>query len=127
MEARLLSRLLPAAVALHSKLPFSSPHLRFHALAAHLESASVFVRRGTGRDDLLSISRGFRWKIDKTAVAAAASRREYRKVRSRRVNATKKKKEKELELSVKLCLEEQLPEDPEILVFHICSFYVHTP
>ncbi|XP_073130200.1 endoribonuclease YBEY, chloroplastic-like [Henckelia pumila] len=115
MEARLLSRFLPAAVALHSKLPFSSPHIRFHAIAAHLETASVFGRNGIGRDDLLSISRGFRWRNGKTSVAAAASRREYRKVRSRRVNAPKKKKDKELELSVKICLEEQLPEDPETL------------
>ncbi|XP_073316000.1 endoribonuclease YBEY, chloroplastic-like isoform X2 [Primulina huaijiensis] len=115
MEARILSRLMPAAVDLHSKLPFSSPRLRFHAIAALLETASVSGRRGIGRDDRLSISRRFRWKIEKTAVAAASSRRDYRKVRSRRVNATKKKKEKELELSVKICLEEQLPEDPETL------------
>ncbi|KZV44523.1 hypothetical protein F511_24940, partial [Dorcoceras hygrometricum] len=47
--------------------------------------------------------------------AVAASRREYRKVRPRRVNAPRKKKDKELELSVKICLEEQLPEDPETL------------
>lgn len=46
----------------------------------------------------------------------AAGRREYRKVRSRRVPAAKRSKEKELELSVKICLEEELPEDPEILV-----------
>lgn len=45
-----------------------------------------------------------------------AGRREYRKVRSRRVAAAKKSREKELELSVKICLEEQLPEDPEIMV-----------
>ncbi|XP_073032105.1 endoribonuclease YBEY, chloroplastic-like isoform X2 [Primulina eburnea] len=115
MEARILSRFMPVAVALHSKLPFSSPRLRFHAIAALLETASISGRRGIGCDDRLSISRGFRWKIEKTAVAAAASRRDYRKVRSRRVNATKKKKEKELELSVKICLEEQLPEDPETL------------
>lgn len=40
-----------------------------------------------------------------------ASQREYRKSRKRSL----KKKEKELELSVNICIEEQLPDDPEIV------------
>ncbi|KAL3619661.1 hypothetical protein CASFOL_034573 [Castilleja foliolosa] len=43
---------------------------------------------------------------------AMFSRREYRKFRGRRVAA---KKSKEKELSVKIYVEEQLPEDPEIM------------
>lgn len=42
-----------------------------------------------------------------------AEKREYRNLRRR----SHKKKEKELELDVKICIEEQLPDDPEILVF----------
>jgi len=44
--------------------------------------------------------------------AAGGGKREYRKVRSR----TPKSKKKELELSVPICIEESLPDDPEILV-----------
>ncbi|CAL5206514.1 unnamed protein product [Lathyrus oleraceus] len=43
--------------------------------------------------------------------ANAGGQREYRKVRSR----TPKSKPKELELSVSICIEEDLPDDPEIL------------
>lgn len=42
-----------------------------------------------------------------------ASQREYRKVRRR----PSKSKEKELELNVSICIEEDLPDDAEILVF----------
>jgi hypothetical protein len=44
--------------------------------------------------------------------ASGGGQREYRKVRSR----TPKRKKKELELSVDICIEESLPDDPEILV-----------
>lgn len=44
-----------------------------------------------------------------------ASQREYRKSRKRSL----KKKEKELELSVNICIEEQLPDDPEIVVIYL--------
>lgn len=40
-----------------------------------------------------------------------ASRRDYRKSRQK----TERKKDKQLELDVKICIEEQLPDDPEIL------------
>lgn len=43
----------------------------------------------------------------------AAGQRGYRKVRRR---ATAKSKQKELELNVSICIEEELPDDPEILV-----------
>ncbi|KAI3522440.1 hypothetical protein L1887_00199 [Cichorium endivia] len=43
-----------------------------------------------------------------------ASQRGYRKVRGRPA-ARKKEKGKELELDVRICIEEQLPDDPEIL------------
>ncbi|KAL8226803.1 hypothetical protein R6Q57_016635 [Mikania cordata] len=44
-----------------------------------------------------------------------ASQRGYRKVRGRSLARKKKEKEKELELDVKICVEEQLPDDPEIM------------
>lgn len=51
---------------------------------------------------------------------ARAEQRGYRKVRRR----APKNKEKELELSVDICIEEDLPDDNEILVLHtsISSF-----
>lgn len=53
-----------------------------------------------------------------------AAQRDYRKVRRR----PGKSKEKELQLNVSICVEEQLPDDPEILVaislsFLVCSTY----
>lgn len=51
----------------------------------------------------------------------ASQQREYRKVRRRAV----KSKEKELELNVSICIEEDLPDDPEVLVpFPSVSFIV---
>ncbi|XP_016537650.1 endoribonuclease YBEY, chloroplastic isoform X2 [Capsicum annuum] len=44
---------------------------------------------------------------------AFASQREYRK--SRKLQLKKRHKAKELELSVKICIEEQMPDDPEIV------------
>lgn len=43
-----------------------------------------------------------------------SSQREYRKMR-RRTTKTKEK-EKEIELDVSICIEEDLPDDPEVLV-----------
>lgn len=47
-----------------------------------------------------------------------ASQRGFRKVRGRPTSAARKKQQKgkELELDVKICIEQQLPDDPEILV-----------
>lgn len=47
-----------------------------------------------------------------------AAQRDYRKVRRRAA----KSKEKELELNVSICIEEELPDDPEILVARSLSF-----
>lgn len=51
-----------------------------------------------------------RWSVTGWCGEVFASQRGYRKSRKR----PSKKKEKELELSVKICIEEQLPDDPEI-------------
>ncbi|NP_001310488.1 endoribonuclease YbeY-like [Solanum lycopersicum] len=52
-----------------------------------------------------------RWSVAGWSGKVFASQREYRKSRKRSL----KKKEKELELSVNICIEEQLPDDPEIV------------
>ncbi|KAG6409581.1 hypothetical protein SASPL_127621 [Salvia splendens] len=112
MAARVISRVLPSITALPSRLSHAPPHRRFYALASCAEVASISGRRIFVRD---GGSRIARFGGRNGGVVVAAERREYRKVRRRRVAAAKKTKEKELELSVKICLEEQLPEDPEIL------------
>ncbi|KAK6140750.1 hypothetical protein DH2020_025513 [Rehmannia glutinosa] len=114
MAARVLSRALPSIATLPSKLLSPLPPLRFHVTTSSLETGSLSGRRRFGSCNNSSIACRFGGRNGKVA-AAAAGRREYRKVRSRRVAAAKKSKEKELELSVKICLEEQLPEDPEIM------------
>ncbi|XP_021819479.1 uncharacterized protein LOC110761322 [Prunus avium] len=43
-----------------------------------------------------------------------SSQREYRKMR-RRATKTKEKEKKEIELDVSICIEEDLPDDPEVL------------
>uniref|UniRef100_A0A5B7AM20 Sugar-phosphatase n=1 Tax=Davidia involucrata TaxID=16924 RepID=A0A5B7AM20_DAVIN len=87
----------------------SSSHLRLFpsSIRLYVSSSSldslVFGRRFNAlRCEDRSISRGF-GKI-------FASQRGYRKVRRRPA-----KSKEELELSVKICIEEQLPDDPEIL------------
>ncbi|KAL1552386.1 endoribonuclease YBEY, chloroplastic-like [Salvia divinorum] len=112
MAARVISRVLPSITALPSRLSHPPPHRRFYALASSAEVASISGRRIFVSD---GGSRIARFSGRNGGVVVAAGRREYRKVRSRRVAGAKKSKEKELELSVKICLEEQLPEDPEIL------------
>ncbi|KAK4419915.1 Endoribonuclease YBEY, chloroplastic [Sesamum alatum] len=110
MAARVLSRALPSVTALSSKLP---PPQCFYLTTSCLEAASLVGRRRFNSINNLYIASQFGGRNGNVAVVAG--RREYRKVRTRKVAATKKSKEKELELSVKICLEEQLPEDPEIL------------
>lgn len=98
-------------MALPSKLSSPPPHRCSYAPASYSEAAFI-IRRRRFVSDIRSRIGG-----RNDSVVVAAGRREYRKVRSRRVAAAaKKSKEKELELSVKICLEEQLPEDPEIMV-----------
>ena len=70
---------------------------RFHALC------------GEGRRGLRSLGRVW------------ATQRDYRKVRRR----APKRNEKELELNVSICIEEDLPDDPEILVSLSLSLYVY--
>ena len=116
MAARLASRALPSATAAvffhrhpsHFSLVPSS--LRSYVSISHLDS-SVFGRRlDASRYEHRIVSRGLR--------KVFASQRGYRKVRRRPA----KSKEKELELSVNICIKEQLPDDPEILGSHsICS------
>ncbi|KAL2237054.1 UNVERIFIED_CONTAM: Endoribonuclease YBEY, chloroplastic [Sesamum indicum] len=113
MVARVLSLALPCDVALPSKLLPSPPPQCFYLTSSCFEVASFVGRRRFNGINNSYLASQFGGRNGNVAVAAA--RREYRKVRSRKVAAAKKSKEKELELSVKICLEEQLPEDPEIL------------
>ncbi|XP_057479974.1 endoribonuclease YBEY, chloroplastic isoform X2 [Actinidia eriantha] len=109
MAARLVSHALPsttAAAFFHrppSHFSLVPPSLRSYVSISHLDS-SVFGRRlNTSLYEHRIVSRGL-GKV-------FASQRGYRKVRRRPA----KSKEKELELSVNICIEEQLPDDPEIL------------
>lgn len=54
-------------------------------------------------------------KLSRPMQIVLASNREYRKVRRRPA----KSKEKQLELRVSICIEEELPDDPEILVKYL--------
>ncbi|KAG8375623.1 hypothetical protein BUALT_Bualt10G0119600 [Buddleja alternifolia] len=115
MAARVLSRALPSTASLTLRLPSPTAPVHFNTTRSYLETASLFGRRRFNSNDNTCIARGFGGR-NGSVVMAAAARREYRKVRSRRAAAAaKKSKEKELELSVKICLEEQLPEDPEVM------------
>ncbi|KAL7122000.1 hypothetical protein ACP275_01G018500 [Erythranthe tilingii] len=113
MAARVLSRALPSVVALPSKLPSPSHPRCFHIATSYSGTVSLCGRRRFNSITNSCIARRFGGRNGSVVMAAAG--REYRKVRSRRVAAAKKNKEKELELSVNICLEEQLPEDPEIM------------
>ena len=56
-------------------------------------------------------------RLSRPIPIVSAANREYRKVRRRPA----KSKEKQLELSVSICIEEELPDDPEILVITYLS------
>ncbi|KAL6501997.1 hypothetical protein OROGR_027130 [Orobanche gracilis] len=107
MAMRVISRALPSIAALPWKLQSPPSPLHLYKTTSYLKIGSVYGRRYNNS----CIARPFRGKN----CNVTAARREYRKVRSRRVAAAKKSKEKELELSVKICIEEQLPEDAEIV------------
>ncbi|KAL3844209.1 hypothetical protein ACJIZ3_001612 [Penstemon smallii] len=109
MATRVILRALPSAIGLHSKLPSSHPPQCFQVKTSYSENASLL---GAIRFNCNNDSRVARGYGGRNGVVAAA-RREYRKVRNRKL--AKKSKEKELELSVQICVEEQLPEDPEIM------------
>lgn len=60
---------------------------------------------------------GGRWRTGpRPSLRICAAQRDYRRVRRR----APKRKDKELELNVSICIEEELPDDPEILVSHLC-------
>ncbi|CAH9100305.1 unnamed protein product [Cuscuta europaea] len=91
-----------------SHFTLSPPSTRFSFPSLSSEPSSIFDRRfanGPTRKDFGS------WSIGRLFWRTLASRREYRK-HSRRLA---KRKEKELELSVNICIEEQLPDDSEVL------------
>ncbi|KAL6556640.1 hypothetical protein OROGR_005928 [Orobanche gracilis] len=94
MAARVISCALPSIAALPSKLPSPQRPLHFYKTTSYLKIGSIYGRRYNNS----CIVHPFRGK--NCNVTEAAARREYRKVRSRRVAAAKKSKEKELELSV---------------------------
>lgn len=117
-------------MALAAHLPFypisqsssswrSSSHLAFvcqandydHILAR--KSFSLFVRSFNGLS-------GVYGKVRRPCGRIFCGQREYRKVRRR----VPKSKNKELELNVGICIEEELPDDAEVLVsLSPCTFY----
>ncbi|CAN6841799.1 unnamed protein product [Brassica oleracea] len=112
-EARAMTRatLYHHARVLQPLLVRSSPRIALATTANLLnvsssDSSSMFHRRFHA---LRNIGGGV-WKLPKPAAGRVfAERREYRKMRKR---APKRKQE--LELSVSICIEEQLPDDTEI-------------
>ncbi|XP_009602783.1 endoribonuclease YBEY, chloroplastic [Nicotiana tomentosiformis] len=114
MATRVLPRALhsahASAMALSTNSHFKLP---FPPTAAHIslaKSSSIFGRKFHNG---LSCTRDRKWSVGGWYGKVFASQRDYRKFRKRPLK--KRDKEKELELSVKICIEEQLPDDPEIL------------
>lgn len=113
-EARAMTRasLYHHARVLQPLLVRSSPRIALATTPNLLnvsssDSSSMFHRRFHALRNIV----GGDWKLPKPAAAGRvfAERREYRKMRKR---APKRKQE--LELSVSICIEEQLPDDTEI-------------
>ncbi|CAL5359192.1 unnamed protein product [Camellia sinensis] len=101
MAARVASRAFStAAYFRRSPTLFPSSSVCFHASSLCSDSSVFGGRLSALRCEDRSISKVF------------ASQRGYRKVRRR---PAKSRKEKELELNVDICIEEQLPDDSEIL------------
>ncbi|CAA7061753.1 unnamed protein product [Microthlaspi erraticum] len=84
----------------------TSPRTALVTTTNRLNVSSMFCR---GFHALRSTGVGGEWKLPKPAGRVFAERREYRKMRKRMP-----KKKQELELSVSICIEEQLPDDLEI-------------
>ena len=94
--------------SLHSRLVLlSNPR---HCASLSSKCSSLF---GRGFHALCQRNEG-RKRLGALVGGVRAGQREYRKVRRRALKA----KEKELELCVDICIEEDLPDDPEILVLH---------
>lgn len=115
MAVRVLPRAIPstsvatARLSSRSHFRFSSPLRRLSFPTSSIERSSIFGRRfGNGPS---SIEFGS-WNVARLPGRVLASRREYRKHSRRPV----KRKGKELDLSVRICIEEQLPDDREVLV-----------
>ncbi|KAF5748280.1 hypothetical protein HS088_TW04G00232 [Tripterygium wilfordii] len=92
-----------------SSLLFSSELTLIHStnrLGGPLLSKSALFGR-----NFLTLCRKEDERVLRSPVRVFAEQRGYRKVRRR----TPKSKEKELELNVTICIEEELPDDPEIL------------
>ncbi|KAI5669171.1 hypothetical protein M9H77_19024 [Catharanthus roseus] len=90
----------------HSKLSFSPASLSFPAASPHFGS-SILSPAGLSCEE----DRKFFLTAARRFGKVFASGREYRK--TRRKPAPRRREE--LELNVKICIEEQLPDDPEIL------------
>ncbi|KAK9072068.1 hypothetical protein SSX86_008500 [Deinandra increscens subsp. villosa] len=96
---------LPSLPSLASSSSSSRSSISYSASTPSFGGLFAYVNRGDG--DWMH-SRRLGGKV-------YASQRGYRKVRGRQLARKKKEKGKELELDVKICIEEQLPDDPEIL------------
>ncbi|KAM7493364.1 hypothetical protein LguiB_027973 [Lonicera macranthoides] len=117
MASRIISRATATATlssSFHSSRHFNLSPLPLFRTYISLSpsdssSSSLFFCRSLTVSFIDGDRRGF-------AKVFASSRREYRKAQRRRSPPAKKKsKEKELLLDVNICIEEQLPDDPEIL------------
>lgn len=121
MAARILPRVLPvtslSTLRSTSHLKSLSP-LSINRFSVSF-SSSISLLFSIRRRCLSDVWRcGDEWSVKK---GIFAEQRGYRKLRRRAV----KNKEKELELCVKICVEEQLPEDPETLVYFCVFFCVY--
>ncbi|KAI3422780.1 uncharacterized protein J3R85_011673 [Psidium guajava] len=103
--ARALLRAIPFASSLRSSSALHSQTVRLGAASSSPLGSSLFGNKvgffGAGNEKHLAGVCGRVW----------ASQRGYRKVRRRAA----KSKERELQLNVSICIEEDLPDDPEIL------------
>ncbi|XP_027084608.1 endoribonuclease YBEY, chloroplastic isoform X1 [Coffea arabica] len=111
--------LSPSQSASSSRYPISlplAPPLRYSSTSLYWQQSSIFGPAAalSCKDD-----RRLFWSVSRGFGRVFASWREYRKARRKpappTARAKAKSKEKELELSVNICIEEQLPDDPEIL------------
>ncbi|XP_075107125.1 endoribonuclease YBEY, chloroplastic [Nicotiana tabacum] len=114
MAARVLPRALhsahASAMAFSANSHFLTLPLPTVAHVSFAKSSSIFGRKFHNG---LSCTGDRKWSVGGWYGKVFASQRDYRKFRKRPLK--KRDKEKELELSVKICIEEQLPDDPEIL------------
>lgn len=122
MAARALARAIPSVTGSasslslndHSKLSFSPASLSFPAASPHFGS-SILSPAGLSCEE----DRKFFLTAARRFGKVFASGREYRK--TRRKPAPRRREE--LELNVKICIEEQLPDDPEILVYEMLMMF----